>query len=498
MSETKKKSSWLFWIVVAISFLALIYYLLISLLSDGHDQAENIIYERLLNYTSVWSEELASELTMSERCGGIISTVMENEGAGLFDERLIRHVDDLAQHAYFDRIYICDNDGKVVDNKGEKRDISSFSFSLNGSESTEVRYLFLDKDDLGNEKVFVATYPLTEGYLIFFYDLDEVSKNLVESGYENVSFALLFKKDGTILRTVPTFADKDSKFVTGSNLLSAVQSGTTREKYNIFKSKLYSITGCAIATSYDGDERTVVVSPLNVSDWYIAMGIRQYQIDYLVKAEFASVRSTVVKLMIVLSIFTVFIIGTSIVNTAKSKEKGRILEDKADMDQLTGLTNKVATERMITEYMENNKTERGVLFILDIDNFKKVNDTMGHAFGDTLLKTLGKEIRSEFRVTDIVGRTGGDEFMIFLKNITDDLIVEREANRINRFFHEFKAGDDYVKYSATASIGVAIFPEDGASFKDLYVSADQALYRAKKRGKNQLVFFNEDRYGKQL
>ena len=165
------------------------------------------------------------------------------------------------------------------------------------------------------------------------------------------------------------------------------------------------------------------------------------------------------------------------------------------MDLLTELTNKAATERMIADYIDSNPNGHGVLFILDIDNFKKVNDTMGHAFGDTLLKTLGKEIRTEFRVTDIVGRTGGDEFMIFLKDINDDLIVEREANRITRFFHDFKAGGDYVKYSATASIGCAIYPNDGATFKDLYVSADQALYRAKKRGKNQLVFYDEDKYG---
>ena len=132
------------------------------------------------------------------------------------------------------------------------------------------------------------------------------------------------------------------------------------------------------------------------------------------------------------------------------------------------------------------------MFILDIDNFKKINDTMGHAFGDTLLKTLGKEIKTEFRMTDIIGRTGGDEFMVFLKDVTDDLIIEREANRITRFFHDFKAGGEYVKYSASASIGAAIFPDDAKNFKDLYMAADQALYKAKKRGKNQLAFYNEE------
>ena len=497
MSDTKKKSSWLFWIVVAISILALIYYLLISLLSDGREQAEQVIQERLLNYTTAWSKEFSEELTAAEKCGGIISEVITDEGVDKFNKKVVTIADNVVNNTCFDRIYICDNEGNAVDNKGEKKDLTPFSLYLSGTESEEMRYFFLREDDAGNERVIVASYPLDGGYLLFFFDVNEACEKLADSGYENVSFGLLFRKDGTILRNVGSFADTDSKFATSTNVLSSIQSGTSREKYNIFKSKLYSATGCAIASTYEEDERTVIVSPLEVADWYLAVGIRQYTIEHMIKNEFAAIRGVVLKLIIVLSVFTLFIIGTSVFNATKSKERGRILEDKADMDLLTGLTNKVATERMIAEYIEANKNERGVLFILDIDNFKKVNDTMGHAFGDTLLKTLGKEIRSEFRVTDIVGRTGGDEFMIFLKNITDDLIVEREANRINRFFHEFKAGDDYVKYSATASIGVAIFPEDGNSFKDLYVSADQALYRAKKRGKNQLVFFNEDKYGKQ-
>ena len=136
------------------------------------------------------------------------------------------------------------------------------------------------------------------------------------------------------------------------------------------------------------------------------------------------------------------------------------------------------------------------MFILDIDNFKKVNDTMGHAFGDVLLKTLGKEIKSEFRVTDIVGRMGGDEFMIFLKDMKDDGIIEREAIRLTNFFQDFRAGEEYVKYSASASIGAAVYPDDAKNFKDMYLAADQALYRAKKRGKRQLAFYDETRHGR--
>ena len=160
------------------------------------------------------------------------------------------------------------------------------------------------------------------------------------------------------------------------------------------------------------------------------------------------------------------------------------------MDLLTGLSNKIATERKIKEYIKESPNELGMMFVIDIDNFKKINDTMGHAFGDEVLRTLGKHIGENFRVTDIIGRTGGDEFTIFLKSLKDDAITLREAKKLADFFKEFEAGE-YVKYSATASIGAAVFPQDGEDFETLYKAADRALYKAKERGKNQLAFYDD-------
>ena len=166
------------------------------------------------------------------------------------------------------------------------------------------------------------------------------------------------------------------------------------------------------------------------------------------------------------------------------------LEVKADTDLLTGLNNKLATERKIKEYIEKNPNSQSMMFVLDIDNFKKINDTMGHAFGDEVLRSLGKQIGVLFRATDIIGRAGGDEFIIFLKGIKDTESIKKEAKKVEDFFKDFKAGE-YTKYSATASIGVAIFPKEGDSFENIYKAADKALYKAKERGKNQLAFYRD-------
>ena len=157
---------------------------------------------------------------------------------------------------------------------------------------------------------------------------------------------------------------------------------------------------------------------------------------------------------------------------------------------MTDLNNKMATERKIREYMEKYPDKQGVLFVLDVDNFKKINDTMGHAFGDEVLRSLAVRLQSMFRATDIVGRTGGDEFMVFLKDIREISMIEREGRKIEQFFHQFEVGE-YVKYSVTASVGAAVFPGDGKSFEELYKAADNALYVSKRHGKNQLSFYKK-------
>ena len=134
-----------------------------------------------------------------------------------------------------------------------------------------------------------------------------------------------------------------------------------------------------------------------------------------------------------------------------------------------------------------------MIFLLDVDNFKTINDTMGHAFGDEVLSTLGEEISSIFRASDIIGRVGGDEFMIFLKGVPTREVVRKEAKKVEDFFKTFQVGEN-VKYAVRASIGVAVFPHEGTDFETLYKAADQGLYKAKRRGKGQLAFY-EDAWG---
>ena len=108
-----------------------------------------------------------------------------------------------------------------------------------------------------------------------------------------------------------------------------------------------------------------------------------------------------------------------------------------------------------------------------------------------VLSTIGKKISSEFRATDIVGRIGGDEFLVFLKHIPNHEIEVKEAEKIVNFFRELEPGD-YVKTKVTASIGGAVYPDDAEDFETLFKAADEAVYKTKERGRDGYSFYEQD------
>lgn len=169
------------------------------------------------------------------------------------------------------------------------------------------------------------------------------------------------------------------------------------------------------------------------------------------------------------------------------------LSHLAQRDQLTGLYNKTATESRIKETLKMRRLhdDKCVLMIVDIDNFKNINDRLGHLYGDAVLTQLAEHLKQLFRSDDVVGRVGGDEFFVFLKSYRTIDVVQAKAREICALFHKtYSEGDTFVTISA--SIGIALCPEDGMDFGELYKKADAALYDAKAAGKNTFSFYAVD------
>ena len=175
----------------------------------------------------------------------------------------------------------------------------------------------------------------------------------------------------------------------------------------------------------------------------------------------------------------------------KLEKKTREVSDiksKSYQDALTGLWNRAYTENAVNEMISQG--EKGALFMLDMDNFKAVNDNYGHIAGDETLKTFAGTLKKFAGEGDVLCRIGGDEFMIFVKGVTEkNELGSRAADIISDFQKKFAEFDFETKCSV--SIGIAQTPEDGVEFNKLYNSADKALYYVKQNGKNAYHFFSD-------
>jgi diguanylate cyclase (GGDEF)-like protein/PAS domain S-box-containing protein len=162
-------------------------------------------------------------------------------------------------------------------------------------------------------------------------------------------------------------------------------------------------------------------------------------------------------------------------------------------DDLTGMANKTLFETKLVRAVEEAETEFFQLAVLqvDIDNFKTINDSLGHYVGDALIQAVAVEIRSCLRTTDLVARIGGDEFIILLERTPSREHVEKIATKIlKRFYQPIDVLNH--KMHLSISMGVCVYPEDGENHEALIRNVDTAMNQAKSDGKNQIAFFTKE------
>lgn len=176
----------------------------------------------------------------------------------------------------------------------------------------------------------------------------------------------------------------------------------------------------------------------------------------------------------------------SVKDINEDKQEEQKLFEAVTLDQMTKVLNRETAMGYIKQILHNENDRLHVLFMLDVDNFKGINDTLGHQAGDEFLIKLAEELKKAFRENDVVGRIGGDEFFVFLRNVVQIDLIERKAQDILDIVS--RAGEGYSGVKLSGSIGIALYPGDGRTVKELYAKADEALYVAKRGGKNQYVF----------
>ena len=181
------------------------------------------------------------------------------------------------------------------------------------------------------------------------------------------------------------------------------------------------------------------------------------------------------------------VISGTMINVAEWQNEVNRWKEKAARDALTGLFNREYFEHTAQTQLEENLQAGAALLFVDVDDFKRVNDTFGHMFGDNVLCYVAKQILNVFRHSDVVARYGGDEFVVFAPSIQREVLQERLQRLCAAFRFPYRG--DTAEYKVSVTIGVAISPDDGADYDALLEHADCALYEAKSRGKDQFVFY---------
>ncbi len=386
----------------------------------------------------------------------------------------------------------CRVDGTAVTSESEILHLGKAEYfpELQGEEPF---YTYVENDGVTGNSAVMYVHPVVRngskrGYLLAFLPNDFPLSAVQDSEYENRAFFSIMEKNG---QQRINFGDTEH---TGllvedfwGNIANCLSEG---QDWQTLEDQIHEGNTGSVYISCNGEDRLICITRLNGTNWLLVMGVEERYVSSLESGVWDYNNRFQLWICGLLLGILVVIIVFNARNRMHSMEESRELENKADTDLLTGLNNKIATERKITEYMKNSRDSQAMMVVLDVDNFKKINDTMGHTFGDEVLRSLGHQLRVLFRSSDILGRLGGDEFIILLKDIKEDAQLEKEGKKLEDFFHQFEVGE-YVKYSVTASLGAAVFPRDADTFEGMYKAADAALYMAKRRGKNQLAFYEK-------
>ena len=406
----------------------------------------------------------------------------------ILSESNLELIGALAGKSSLDFLAIIDSDGVSYYSNGETNSVSTreyFQEAMTGKRTLSEPVI--SKVD-GTVRIILCVPVIqagkTVGVLGGSYNLKALSDLLFEDIFDaNGSFLVINPEGETVFckgENAPFYVN------TGDNLFSAYERKNFRvieaggQPLEDLKNQESGITKIARSR----DRWYLAYRPLGLNDWYLCYVIpvktAQASFGFITKYE-----------IILFSVLIAGIIAVLFLIFRTSSRRQTELLVYGQTDALTGLYNKKTTEELIDLALTDGScVGLQAFFMLDIDHFKEINDHYGHTTGDDVLKEFGEILRQEFCDVDIIGRIGGDEFCILMKNtITETITIERAENLCRRIrAHSFASlGGKNI----TSSIGISFSPQHGSDYASLYQCADQALYEAKRRGRNGYTLYRQ-------
>lgn len=317
------------------------------------------------------------------------------------------------------------------------------------------------------------------GVLGASYNVTALSRLMFNDTFGGVGYSLIVTQDGEIIaydgepsHHKISYGDNFFEFYSDKKIMENISLLDVQKDFNEGKSGLFRMRD---AQGKRASEQYLSYVPLGMNNWMIC-----YMLP--LSAALQPYRFFTTYEVFFIIGFCILVVILFVCILKKNSQKNRELLKASQMDALTGLYNKKVTEERINEVLLEQPEAMHAFLILDLDRFKKVNDGYGHAAGDAVLREFAGLLRNYFRENDVIGRIGGDEFVVLMKNVdSKDSVRNRAGGLVQKIGElEFSGMPEHI----TSSIGIAFAPEQGDCYMDLYKAADGALYETKRRGRN--------------
>lgn len=425
--------------------------------------------ETLTNNVQRQSEHLNKILNINYSYLNVVAKEI-SKSTELFSNENLDQLKVLMDKTDLDRTALINPNGDALYDNGVQKNVAHrryFQEAIQGKQTLSDPL----ESSVDNQTRVILGVPIFKenqvvGILGGSYNVTKLSNMLFDDLFDGQGHNFIMDEEGAIIT-------KDKSFA---------------KKYDIQNiQNIFEINGCNQDTMLKDLKKQrnglITIQTQNHGNLYLAyspLGINQWMVGYVVPIKIAQQSYSFITKYetIFITFFILFVLILILYLFSKtSVEKQRLLH-AAQIDSLTDIYNKQTTQQLIDSKLKDDKPH--CFLILDIDSFKQINDQFGHAIGDIVLQKLGELFKNHFRQEDIVGRIGGDEFIVLLQN--ENLAKDRIESLISKVEHLDIPQLNH--HPLSISVGVAFSPKDGNSFLELYRNADNALYNTKRNGKN--------------
>lgn len=416
-------------------------------------------------------------------------------GGKLTSEGNMRTIRILQKNSDFEHIAIIDTEGNSHYDEGSVKNVSHRRYFKEGMAGNRTLSDPLESSIDGQTRVIAGVPIYAEGdreqevigILAASYDMTALSRMMFEDIYGGAGFSMILTREGEVI----SYDAGDSE---GGRALESIGNnlfGKYKEEIEKNAAAANVVTdfekgqiGCAELNT-GSNKWYMAYAPFNYNGWMICYSIPSRS----VRSAYQFINQYEIVLCLSLALAVLVLIFLHMRNV---KKRQNILIKYANTDALTGLCNKEKTKNDIEHWLHKEKEHRGIqaFIIMDIDYFKEVNDTYGHIAGDQVLQDIGNYLRHQFRDGDILGRIGGDEFVIFMKNVDTLEHLKAKAKEVAEGISKIQVPELEGKM-LSASIGISYAPDYGKEYLDLYNHADEALYETKRNGRNGYTVYGQ-------